>query len=133
MKQKFDIGKYLIPVNRPKIFTEDKLNVKKCLNTGWISSSGYFVEKFEKTFSKINKRKYGVSVTSGTSALELALRCLDLKKNEEVIIPSFTIISSLLCIVRLGLKPVLVDSDLKEWNMTLSEITKKITKLIKQI
>jgi len=133
MKQKFDIGKYLIPVNRPKIFTEDKLNVKKCLDTGWISSSGYFVEKFEKDFSKINKRKYGVSVTNGTSALELALRCLDLKKNEEVIIPSFTIISSLLCIVRLGLKPVLVDSDLKEWNMTLSEITKKITKNTKAI
>ena len=80
MKKKSNINKHLIPVNIPKIFKEDKENINKCLKTGWISSSGSFVDKFEVEFSKVNKRKYGVSVTNGTVALELALRCLDLKK-----------------------------------------------------
>jgi len=133
MKKKSNINKHLIPVNIPKIFKEDKENINKCLKTGWISSSGSFVDKFEVEFSKVNKRKYGVSVTNGTVALELALRCLDLKKGSEVIIPSFTIISSLLCVVRLGLKPILVDSDLNEWNMTVNEVAKKITKKTKAI
>ena len=97
-------------------------NVLKCLNTGWISSQGKFVTEFEKKFANFNKRKFGISVSSGTAALEIALKSLNLKKNDEVIIPTFTIISSIICIIKLGLKPVLVDSNLDNWTCLLKKL-----------
>ena len=78
MKKKLSLKNKFIPVNIPKIFSEEKLYVKKCLDTGWISSEGNYVKKFEKDFSKYNKRVYGVAVSSGTAALELAVKCLNL-------------------------------------------------------
>ena len=133
MKKKLKLKNKFIPVNTPKIFKEDKINVNKCLNTGWVSSEGSFVKEFENNFAKYNKRKYGVAVSSGTAALEIALKSLNLKKNSEVIIPAFTIISSALSVIKSGLKPVLVDCDLSEWNTPANEIKKKITRKTKAI
>ena len=92
MKRKLRLKNKFIPVNIPKLFNQEKINVKKCLDTGWISSEGEYVKKFEDSFSKYNKRIYGVAVSSGTGALEIAMKSLSLKKNDEVIIPSFSII-----------------------------------------
>ena len=86
-----------------------------------------------KKFANFNKRKFGISVSSGTAALEIALKSLNLKKNDEVIIPTFTIISSIICIIKLGLKPVLVDSNLDNWNMSIEETLKKINRKTKAI
>ena len=133
MKTKLKLGKIKIPVNEPKIFNLEKKNVLKCLNTGWISSQGKFVTEFEKKFANFNKRRFGISVSSGTAALEIALKSLNLKKNDEVIIPTFTIISSIIGIIKLGLKPVLVDSDINNWNMSVEETLKKINKKTKAI
>lgn len=126
MKKKLKLRNNIIPVNIPVIFPEDKKNVLECLSSGWISSQGKFVKEFEEKFAKINQRKYGVSVSNGTAALEIALKALNLNDGDEVIIPSFTIISSILCILKLGLKPVLVDSDLNDWNMSVEQTLKKI-------
>jgi len=133
MKKKLSLKNKFIPVNIPKIFSEEKLYVKKCLDTGWISSEGNYVKKFEKDFSKYNKRVYGVAVSSGTAALEIAMKSLNLKKGDEVIIPTFSIISTAICVIKLGLKPVLVDSDLKTWNMDPAQVIKKISKKTKAI
>jgi len=122
-----------IPVNVPKIFKEEKRFVKNCLDTGWISSEGNFVNKFEKSFSRYNNRKFGIAVSSGTAALEIAMKSLQLKKRDEVIIPTFSIISTALCVVKLGLTPILVDVDLKTWNMDVDQILKKINKKTKAI
>ena len=122
-----------IPVNLPKIFKQEKTYLKKCLDTGWISSEGEYVKRFEKTFSKYNKRIYGVAVSSGTAALDIAIKSLNLKRGDEVIIPAFSIISTALCVVKLGLKPVLVDSNLKNWNMDAEQIIKKINNKTKAI
>ena len=122
-----------IPVNVPKIFKEEKRFVKNCLDTGWISSEGNFVNKFEKSFSRYNNRKFGIAVSSGTAALEIAMKSLQLKKRDEVIIPTFSIISTALCVVKLGLTPILVDVDLKNWNMDVEQILKKINKKTKAI
>jgi len=122
-----------IPVNVPKIFKQEKNYVKDCLDTGWISSEGKFVKKFEKAFSNYNNRKYGIAVSSGTAALEIAVKSLNLKKNDEVIIPTFSIISTAICVIKLGLKPILVDSDLKTWNMDTNQIINKITRRTKVI
>ena len=122
-----------IPVNVPKIFKEEKKNVKKCLDTGWISSEGEYVRRFEKDFSKYNKRIYGVAVSSGTAALDIAIKSLNLKIGDEVIIPTFSIISTALCVIKLGLKPILVDSNLKNWNMDVEQVLNKISKKTKAI
>ena len=133
MKRKLRLKNKFIPVNIPKLFNQEKINVKKCLTSGWISSEGKYVKKFEEDFSKYNKRNYGVAVSSGTGALEIALKSFDLKKGDEIIIPTFSIISTALCVVKLGLKPILVDSDLMTWNMDTEQVIKKISKKTKAI
>lgn len=133
MSQKLKLKNKFIPVNTPKIFSQEKKLVVQALSTGWISSEGPFVKKFEENFSKFNKRRYGVAVSSGTAALEIVIKSLNLKKGDEVIIPTFTIISSVMCLIKQGLKPVLVDSDIKNWNMSIEETIKKINKKTKAI
>ena len=133
LKKKLPSKNKFIPVNVPKIFKDEKIYVKKCLDTGWISSEGSYVKNFEKNFSKYNNRLYGVAVSSGTAALDVAIKSLKLKKGDEVIIPSFSIISTALCVIKLGLKPILVDSNKDTWNMDSNEILKKINKKTKAI
>ena len=103
-----------------------KTNVIKCIKTNWISSEGKFVKDFEANFAKFNQRKYGIAVSSGTAALEIAVKSLNLKKNSEVIIPAFSIISTALCVIKLGLKPILVDCDINTWNANPENILRKI-------
>ena len=114
MKKEFKF----IPVNIPRLYSEEKKNIIQCIKTNWISSEGKFVKDFEESFSKFNNRKFGIAVSSGTAALEVAVKSLNLRKNSEVIIPSFSIIS----------KPVLVDCDINTWNTNPDEILKKISK-----
>ena len=124
MKKEFKF----IPVNIPRLYSEEKKNIIQCIKTNWISSEGKFVKDFEESFSKFNNRKFGIAVSSGTAALEVAVKSLNLRKNSEVIIPSFSIISTALCVIKLGLKPVLVDCDINTWNTNPDEIIKKISK-----
>ena len=134
MKKKLRLKKIkFIPVNVPKVFKEEKIFVKDCLDTNWISSEGSYVKKFESEFANYNNRKFGIAVSSGTAALEIALKALNLKTKDEVIIPTFSIISTALCVIKLGLKPILVDSDLSDWNMLVNQVLKKINKRTKAI
>ena len=125
--------KIKVPVNEPLLFGNEKKYLMKCIKDGFVSSTGPFVEKFEKKFAKRLNRKFAISVSNGTAALQLAFESLDIKKNEEVILPSFTIISCILPIVRCGAKPVLIDSDPVTWNMDVNKIEKKITSKTKAI
>ena len=122
-----------IPVNSPLITIQDARSVFKAVKSGWISSSGKNIELFEKNLSRFVNRKFGCAVSSGTAALEIAVKSLNLKKNDEIIIPSFTIISTANSIIKNDLKPVLVDTDLSTWNIKISDIEKKITKRTKAL
>ena len=123
----------LFPVSKPHITQEDISNVNKVLKSGWISSDGPEVKKFENEFSKYIGRKYSIAVSSGTAALEIAVKALGIKKNDEVLIPNFTIISNALAVVRQQAIPVLIDCNLENWNVNIDEIEKKITKKTKAI
>tara|TARA_B100001741_G_C16490476_1_gene569416 strand:- start:77 stop:1222 length:1146 start_codon:yes stop_codon:yes gene_type:complete len=133
MKKKYGLKNSFIPVNTPRIYNDEKSYVLKCLSSGWLSSEGEYVKKFENKFAKYNKKKYGVSVSNGSAALEIALKSLNLKKGSEIIIPTFSIISTALCVVKLGLKPILIDCDLKSWNMKENDVLKKINKRTRAI
>jgi perosamine synthetase len=122
-----------IPVNKPKLYKQDKKNVLQALKTNWISSEGSFVKQFEKEFSSFNNRKFGIAVANGTAALEVAIKSLNIKKNSEIIIPSFSIISTANAVIKNNLKPILVDANLSTWNTDPDKILKKINKRTKAI
>jgi len=125
--------KIYVPVNRPSIGKEEKALVNECLDSGWIGSEGSYVKKFENKFKKIVNRKFAISVANGTAAIDIAIRALNIKKNDEVIVPNFTIISCVNELVRVGAKPVFIDADIDTWNMKVSDIEKKITSKTKAI
>lgn len=122
-----------IPVNEPLLDGNEKKYLNECIDTGWISSEGPFIYKFEEKFAEKVGRKYAISVTNGTAAIDVAVSALGIEKGDEVIVPSFTIISCLMQIVRLGAIPVLVDSDSSTWNIDVGKIEEKITKKTKAI
>lgn len=125
--------KILVSVSEPLLNGNEKKYLLSCLKTNSISSSGNFIKKFENKFASYVNRRHGIAVSSGTAALQIAVDALKLKKGDEVILPAFTIISCILPLVRAGIVPILIDSDLKTWNMDVSSIKKKITKKTKAI
>ncbi|MBK8382411.1 MAG: DegT/DnrJ/EryC1/StrS family aminotransferase [Ignavibacteria bacterium] len=116
-----------IPVNEPLLNGNEKKYLNNCIETGWISSEGPYVKEFEEKFSERAGRKFGIAVCNGTAALEAAVIAAGVKKGDEVILPSFTIISCASSIIRAGAIPVLVDSEEDNWNMNVNQIRKKIT------
>ena len=125
--------KFKVPVNEPYLYGNEKKYLLKCIRDGFVSSGGPFVEKFEKKFAKRLKRKFAISVSNGTAALQLAFESLNIKKKDQVILPSFTIISCILPIIRCGAVPILVDSDPVTWNMDVKKIEDIITSKTKAI
>jgi len=123
----------MIPVNEPLFDGNEKKYLNQCIDEGWISSEGPFVKEFEEKFSSYLGSRYGIAVCNGTVALETALFAAGITKGDEVIMPTFTIISCASAALRLGAKPVLVDSEPETWNMDVAQIEGKITKRTKAI
>jgi perosamine synthetase len=116
-----------IPVNRPLLNGKEKEYVVQAIESGWISSDGPFVEEFEHKFSKKVNRKYGIAVANGSAALEIAVKAIGITPGQEVIMPTFTIISCALSVIRNGAKPVFIDAFPDTWNLNYEEIESKIT------
>jgi perosamine synthetase len=116
-----------IPVNTPLLNGRERELLIECIETGWISSEGPFVARFEEEFSRRVGRKFGIAVANGSAALDVAVQALRLGPGDEVIMPSFTIISPAASVVRAGATPVLVDSDPVTWNMQVDQIESRIT------
>jgi perosamine synthetase len=122
-----------IPVNEPLLDGNEKRYLAECIDTGWVSSEGPFVKRFEEKFAERVGRKHGIAVTNGTAALDVAVEALGIGPGDEVILPTFTIISCIQQIVRSGATPVLIDSDPTSWNIDVSQIEAKITSRTKAI
>ena len=93
-----------------------------CLRTGWISSAGRYIGEFENRWAHYCGRRFGISVTNGTAALQTAVACLQLRPGDEVIIPTFTIVSCALAVIYGGGVPVLVDCDPRTWCMDVNRL-----------
>jgi len=122
-----------IPVSEPLLDGNEMKYLQEAIQTGWISSEGPFVGLFEKKFSEFVLRKHGVSVASGTAALDIAVRALGISNGDEVIIPTFTIISCAQAITNLGGVIVPVDCDLYDFNMMTDRIEALINEKTKAI
>jgi len=123
----------VIPVNEPLLDGNEKKYLLECIDTGWISSEGPFVERFEQAFARRVGRRHAVAAANGTAALDIAVEALAIGPGDEVILPTFTIISCIHQIVRAGATPVLVDSDPLSWNMDVEQVAAKITPRTKAI
>src|ERR1700720_2670400 len=122
-----------IPVNEPLLEGNEERYLSECVRTGWISSEGPFVKRFEEEFASRVGRNHGVAVSNGSVALDVAIAALDLGPGDEVILPSFTIISCAAAIVRAGATPVLVDCEPNIWNTTAERIAERVTQRTKAI
>jgi perosamine synthetase len=122
---------YKVPWTLPNFQNQDIDSMKRVLKTGWLSM-GEEVEKFEKMVSSYLNITYAVAVNNGTSALDVALKCLDIGNGDEVIIPAFTYVATGNAVVYNHATPVFVDID-DTLNIDPNLIKEKITNRTKAI
>ncbi len=119
-------GRFL-PVCSPSLDGNEERYVLDALRTGWISSAGEYVRRFEEGFAAWCGRRFGISTTSGTTALHLALRALGIGPGDEVILPDFTMVASLFAVLYVGARPVFVDVEPDTWNIDPEQIEAAVT------
>lgn len=117
----------MIPVCEPWIARRDIALVNDALASGWVSSAGRYLDLFEERWAAYCGMPYGIAVSNGSTALDIAVALLDLNPGDEVVMPTFTIISPAQSVVRAGGVPVLVDSDPVTWQMDAGQIEARIT------
>ena len=123
----------MIPVNEPLLAEEDFTALQDTFRTGWISSAGKYVDEFESAWAAYCGVGHGIAVSNGTTALQVAVEAVGIGAGDEVIMPSFTIISCASAVVRVGAKPVLVDCDPVTFCMDLAQVAAAITPRTKAI
>ncbi len=123
----------MIPVCEPVFDGNEAVYVADCMASGWVSSVGKYVTQFEEMFSAYCGVPYGIALTSGTTALHLALVALGIGHGDEVIIPDFTLIVSANVVIQTGARPVLVDVDPQTWCIDVTQIEAAITPATKAI
>lgn len=101
--------KDFIPLNEPQFSGNETEYVTDCINTGWVSSVGKYVDQFEKNLAEYTDVKRAVAVVNGTAALHIALRIVGVNPNDEVLIPSFTFIATANAVSYCGATPHFVD------------------------
>jgi perosamine synthetase len=121
-----------VPLTIPYFTEEENIAILNVLKSGWIMQ-GPKVAEFEKKIANYVGVRNAVAVSSGTTALHLALIALGIKKGDEIIVPSLSFIASANCILYVGAKPVFVDVDSKTYNLDPKDIEKKISKKTKAI
>lgn len=122
-----------IPVMTPLLSGNELAYVTECITTGWISSQGAFVKKFEKNFSDFTDCPNALAVSNGTVAIHLALASLGIGPGDEVIVPDITFAASINAVIYCGATPVLVDVDPETWTISVAEIKKYLTSKTKAI
>jgi perosamine synthetase len=122
-----------VPLMAPSLEGNELKYVTDCIKTNWISSQGTYVKKFEEMFRDFCKIDFATSCSNGTAALHLALKAIDIKEGDEVIVPNFTFASPLNVIIHCNAKPVIVDIDKNNWTLDPTKIEEKITQKTKAI
>lgn len=117
----------LIPVAAPVLAGREKEYVADCMESGWISSAGKYVEMFEAEFAKFCGVRHAVSCCNGTAALHLSLAALGVGPGDEVIVPTLTFVATANAVTYCGARPVFVDAEPETWNLDPAQVASKIT------
>ena len=120
-------------VAQPSIGEHELSNIIDCVSSGWISSKGFYIGKFESELSKYLGGGHAVSVSSGTTAIQLGLSALGIGEGDEVLVPNFTFAATINAIIHSKATPVIVDVDKNTWTISLEDIKRKITKKTRAI
>ncbi|MDT7602597.1 MAG: perosamine synthetase [Acidobacteriota bacterium] len=126
-------GRRLIPVAAPVFAGREKEYVADCMDSGWISSAGKYVEMFEERFAEFCGVRHAVACCNGTVALHLALVALGVGAGDEVIVPTLTFVATANAVTYCGARPVFIDSEPETWNIDPSQVEAKITARTKAI
>jgi perosamine synthetase len=116
----------MIPVNEPLLDGNELIYLEECIRTGWISSEGPFVERFEASMAAVTGRKHAIAVTNGTAALEAAVAALQFQPGDQIVLPTFTIISCVAAVLRNNCTPLFVDNDPVTWNMDTAKLVELV-------
>jgi perosamine synthetase len=122
-----------IAVNEPLLEEEDFRALEEAFRSGWISSAGKYVDEFENRWATYCGHRHGIAVSNGTTALQVAVEAAGIRPGDEVIMPSYTIISCAAAVVRVGAIPVLVDCDPITFCMNSGDVAARVTEKTKAI
>ncbi|MFM9872947.1 MAG: LegC family aminotransferase [Fimbriimonadaceae bacterium] len=111
-----------IPLSIPHLAGREWEYVKDCLDTGWVSSVGSYVNKFEEEFAKVVSTNYAVACSNGTTALQVALQCCGVQPGDQVLVSDLTFIASANAISHLGATPIFIDAEPRYWQMDPAEV-----------
>ena len=118
---------YDIPVANPAFIGNEKIYVDDCMDSGWISSAGKYIELFEAGFAEFCGVKHAIACCNGTVALHLALLALGVEPGDEVVVPTLTFVATPNSVMYCGAQPVFVDSESETWNLDPRQVEAKIT------
>lgn len=121
------------PVSEPSFTGRERDYLLDAFDSGWVSSKGEYIERFELEFSKYVGTKYGISTSNGTTALHLAIRALGIGRGDEVIVPDLTFASPANAVIYEGATPVLVDVEREYWGIDPSAVERAITDRTKAV
>jgi aminotransferase in exopolysaccharide biosynthesis len=109
----------MIPLSIPELSGNEWKYVKDCLDTGWVSMAGAYVNKFERSVAHFCGADYGIATVNGTAALHISLMLAGVRKNDLVIVPNITFVASVNAIKYIGADPILIDINPNTWQMNL--------------
>src|SRR5581483_9582649 len=121
-----------IPWARPTFYGDEERMVVDALRSSWISG-GPYVERFEREMAERMGVRHAIAVSNGTTAIELALRGLDLEPGDEIIVPGFTFVAAANMVLACGLKPLYADIDPDTWMIDAKEIGRLATARTKAV
>lgn len=122
-----------ISIAVPVFNGNEKKYLNECIDTGWVSANGRFVDEFQSGFADFCGSKYALACSNGTVTLHLALLALNIGPGDEVIMPALTYIATANAVAYCGATPVFVDSEPDTWNISPEAIEKAITPRTKAI
>ena len=112
----------VVPLSIPEICGNEWKYIKECLDTGWVSSVGSFVDRFEAEFASCVGARYAVATVNGTAALHTALKVIGLSPGEEAIVSNLTFIAPVNAVRYCQAHPVLMDADPETWQMDTRKV-----------
>jgi perosamine synthetase len=115
-----------IPIAKPSLLGNEKKYVMDALESGWISSIGPYIDRFEKDFAAYHRVKHAIATHNGTIALHLALSAAGISSGDEVVVPDLTFIATANAVRYCNALPVLTDVDPGDWNISPEFISKAL-------
>lgn len=126
-------GSGRIPVAAPVIGERELAYVSDAVRSGWVSSIGPYIDRFENAFASYVGTRHAIAVANGTVALHLALHAVGVRAGDEVIIPDLTFAATAHAVMQVGARPVLVDVDRRTWCLDPAAVARAMSSAVKAV